>query len=131
MCVKFLVVELFIGYALYTCSVAQLCPALCNPMDCTLPELLCPWSFPGKNTGVGCHLLLQGIFLTQGSNSHPLRWQADFYHRATCEPLHINSQTEVRITQGAPCPAFTVSANLPDIPHTGILKQIPGTSFHL
>ena len=32
-------------------------------------RLLCPWDFPGKNTGVGCHFLLQGIFLTQGSNS--------------------------------------------------------------
>ena len=27
-----------------------------------------PWDFPGKNTGVGCHFLLQGIFPTQGSN---------------------------------------------------------------
>ena len=32
-------------------------------------RLLCPWDFPGNNTGVGCHFLLQGIFLTQGSNS--------------------------------------------------------------
>ena len=31
-------------------------------------RLLCPWDFPGKNTGVGYHFLLQGIFLTQGSN---------------------------------------------------------------
>ena len=31
-------------------------------------RLLCPWDFPGKNTGVGCHSLLQGIFLIQGSN---------------------------------------------------------------
>ena len=31
-------------------------------------RLLCPWDFPGKNTGVGSHFLLQGIFLTQGSN---------------------------------------------------------------
>ena len=31
-------------------------------------SLLCPWDSPGKNTGVGCHLCLQGIFLTQGSN---------------------------------------------------------------
>ena len=30
-------------------------------------RLLCPWDFLGKNTGVGCHFLLQGIFLTQGS----------------------------------------------------------------
>ena len=31
-------------------------------------RLLCPWDFPGKNTGVECHFLLQGIFPTQGSN---------------------------------------------------------------
>ena len=31
-------------------------------------KLLCPWNSSGKNTGVGCHSLLQGIFLTQGSN---------------------------------------------------------------
>ena len=31
-------------------------------------RLLCPWNFPGKNTGGGWHSLLQGIFLTQGSN---------------------------------------------------------------
>ena len=42
--------------------------------------LLCPWSFAGKNTGVGCHFLLQGIFLTQGLNLHLLcllDWQAE------------------------------------------------------
>ena len=31
-------------------------------------RLLCPWDSPGKNTGVGCHALLQGTFPTQGSN---------------------------------------------------------------
>ena len=31
-------------------------------------RLLCPWDSPGNNTGVGCHALLQGVFLTQGSN---------------------------------------------------------------
>ena len=34
----------------------------------TAHQLLHPWDFPGKNTGAGCHLLLQGIFLTQVSN---------------------------------------------------------------
>ena len=41
-------------------------------------RLLGPWSYPGKNTGVGCHALLQGIFPTQGSNPHllhVLHWQ--------------------------------------------------------
>ena len=36
-------------------------------------RLLCPWDFPGKNTGVDCHALLQGIFPTQGSNPRLLR----------------------------------------------------------
>ena len=41
-------------------------------------RLLCPWDSSGKNTGVGCHVLLQGIFLTQGLNTcllHLLHWQ--------------------------------------------------------
>ena len=36
------------------------------------PKFLCAWDSPGKNMGVGCHVLLQGIFPTQGSNSHLL-----------------------------------------------------------
>ena len=47
-------------------EVAQSCPTLCDPMKPT--KLLRPWDFPGKSTGVGCHFLLQGLFLTQGSN---------------------------------------------------------------
>ena len=52
-------------------------------------RLLCPWDFPGNNTGVGCHFLLQGIFPTQGLNPHLLwLWQIGrwiLYHRATWE----------------------------------------------
>ena len=40
-------------------------------------RLLCPWDFPGKNIGVGCHFLYQGIFSTQGSNPSLLHWQAN------------------------------------------------------
>ena len=39
--------------------VAQSCPTLCDPMGCIPPGFLCPWIFPDKNTGVGCHSLLQ------------------------------------------------------------------------
>ena len=39
----------------------QSCPTLCDPMDCKHARLLCPGDSPGKNTGVGCHALLQGI----------------------------------------------------------------------
>ena len=36
-----------------------------------------PIEFSSKNTGVGCHFLLQVIFPNQGSNLHFLHWQAD------------------------------------------------------
>ena len=54
------------------CSVTQLCPTLCNPMDCS-QRLLCPWNVSAMYTGVGCHFLLQKIFLTQGLNPCLLR----------------------------------------------------------
>ena len=57
------------------CSVTQSCLTLSNAMDCSLRTLLCPWDFPGKNTGVGCHFPFQGIFPTQGANPRLLHWQ--------------------------------------------------------
>ena len=50
------------------CMCAQLQPVLCTPVDCSLPGSSVHGDFPGKNTGVGCHALLQGIFPTQGWN---------------------------------------------------------------
>jgi len=46
------------------CLVAQ----SCDPMDCSLPGSSVHGDSPGKNTGVGCHALLQGIFPTQGGS---------------------------------------------------------------
>ena len=43
-------------------------------------KLLCPWNSPGKNTGVGSHSLLQGIFPTRGSNMGLLHCWQIFYH---------------------------------------------------
>ena len=53
---------------LVLCLVAQLCPILYNPMDCTLPGFSIHGDSPSKNAGMGCHALLQGIFLTQVSH---------------------------------------------------------------
>ena len=43
-------------------------------------RLLCPWDSPGKNTGVGCHALLQGTFPTLGSNPGLLHCRWILYH---------------------------------------------------
>ena len=56
------------------CSVTRLWPTLCDPVDCSPPGSP-PWNFPGMNTAVGCHFLLQGIFPTEEWNLHLLHWQ--------------------------------------------------------
>ena len=61
---------------------------MCHVLSCvwlfatpwTPARLLCSWNFPDKNTGVGYHFLLHGIFLIQESNPcflHLLHWQVD------------------------------------------------------
>ena len=50
------------------CLVAQSCPTLCSPMDCSPLGSSVFGDSPGKNTGVSCPALLQGFFPTPGSN---------------------------------------------------------------
>ena len=49
-------------------------------VDCSPARLLCLWNSPGKNTGVGSHSLLQGIFSTQGLNLGLLHGRHIRYH---------------------------------------------------
>ena len=61
--------------------VAQSCPTLYDPMGCSPPgSSLCRWAFPGKNTGVGSHSLLQGNFLTQGLSQGLPHCRQILYH---------------------------------------------------
>ena len=93
-------------------------------------RLLCPWSSPGKNTGVGCHALLQGIFPTQGSNpgllhcrqilwlSHQgspriLEWVTHPFSRGSSQP---RNRTGVSYTAALP-------AELPGKPNRWMGKQ--------
>ena len=72
-----------------------------------------PWDSPGKNTGVGCHFLLQGIFPIQRSN--PVLP----YCRQTLWPLHH---------QGSPILPRTVATWEPGIPGSGC--RSPGRLRH-
>ena len=74
--------------------VAQSCPSLGDPMDCSPPGF-CPWDFPGKNTGVGCHFLFQGFSPTQGSDLGLLYWRQIPYHLSH---------------QGSPCKGYEQSS---------------------
>ena len=62
----------------YLCCLAtKSCLTFLWPHGLEPTRFLCPWDFPGKNTRLGCHFLLQGTFQTQGLNIPPLHWQAD------------------------------------------------------
>ena len=60
--------------------VTQLSPTLCDPMECSPPGSSVHGDSPGENTGVGCHFLLQGNFLTQGLNPGLLHYRQILYH---------------------------------------------------
>ena len=66
------------------------CVWLCNTMDLSLPGSSVHGESPGKNTGVGCHVLLQGIFPTQGSNPSLLYKYTHIY-------IHIYTYTYIYI----------------------------------
>ena len=70
-------------------------------------RLLCPWDFPGKHTGVACHFLLQGIFLTQGSNPHLL-------HLLHCRQIlyHLSHQGSQYLTESETLSRSVVSDSL-------------------
>ena len=62
-------------------------------------RLLCPWDSPGKNTGVGCHALLQRIFPTQGSNPGLLHCRQILSHMSCREvppTFGVNAKTYLR-----------------------------------
>ena len=91
------------------CSVAQSCPTLCDPMDCSLSVSPVHGDCPGKNTGVGCHFLFQGIFPTQGSNPHLLHWQVDSLPLSQLGSPHkedkgTNFSTVNAMSTRTPCP---------------------------
>ena len=74
-------------------------------MDCSPPGSSVHWDSPGKNTGMGCHALLQWIFLTQGSNPcltfHALSGRF-FITSATWEaPYHLYFTLSVLLLPGS------------------------------
>ena len=74
------------------------CVWLCATLWITVSWLHCPWDFPGKNTRVGCHLLLQEIFPTQGLNPGllypPVLADRFFTSRAIHRPSQYSTQIQ-------------------------------------
>ena len=90
------------------CLVSKSSPTPLRTQGLQPARLLCPWDFPGKNTGVGCHFLLQGIFLTQGSNPGLLHCRQILSH------LSLQEGSFLRCCQNLlQSPSFTRSLYLP------------------
>ena len=70
------------------CLVTQVLSNSLRPHGLWPTRLLCPWDFLGKNTGVCCHALLQGIFPTQGWNQNLLHCGQILYHWAILGSLY-------------------------------------------
>ena len=86
---------LFVITIVVSCSVVS--NSFANPRT-VAHRLLCPWDFSGKNTGVACHFLFQGIFPTQGLNPcilGLLHWQADSLPPCHLRLLYIRKLLEL------------------------------------
>ena len=109
--------KLCVSSSVYLC--AQLCRTLVTPWT-VATSLLCPRDFPGKNTRVGCHFLLQGIFPTQESNPHLLgllHWRQILYHCAIWESL-------VKVKAAQSCPSLCNSMDYHGVLQVRILERV-------
>ena len=108
----------------HVCSVASVMSDSLRPHGLWPTKLLCPQDSPGKNTGVGCHAVLQGIFLTQGLNLSLLRllhWQVDSL------PLVLLSKPQNRVAAAKSlqlCPTLCdpIDISPPGSPAPGTLQ---------
>ena len=98
----------------FCCSVAQSCLTLRDPADCSPPGSSVLGDSPVKNTGVGGHFLLQGLFPAQGWKPRLLHWQA-----GSLPPSHL----------GSPHP--TLDPQMSDVPHPRICALAHCVPFHL
>ena len=78
----------------------------CDPVDCSPPGSSVVGDSPGKNTGVGCHALLQGVFPIQGSNPGLLHCRQILYH--------LSPQGSPGVLEWVACP-FSRGASQPGI----------------
>ena len=129
------------------CLVIQSCRTLCHPLDWNPPGSSVHGDSPDKNTGVGCHAFLQGIFPTQGSNpglphcrrvskskSLPLNmYTYTFIH------THTHMHTHTRTPPDPTCAGSTrlngmiefalLAGPLIQTEHRSWIKEHPGTSL--
>ena len=106
--------------------VTQSCPTLCDPMDYSPPGSSVHGDYPGKNTGMGCHALLQGIFPIQGLN--PGLWHCRWilYHLTHQGSLRILECIAHPFSRGSSQPRYPTGVSSPALQADSLSAELPG-----
>ena len=103
--------------------VAQSCPTLCDPVDCSRQAPL-SIGFSRKNARVGCHALLQGIFPTQGSNLCLLHCRQILYHLSHQGKPRLLERVTYPFSRGLPDPDMKLGS--PALQTDSLSAELPG-----
>ena len=110
-----------------------MCPTLCDPMESA--RLLCLWDSPGKNTGVGGHALLRGIFPPQRLNTGLLHCRQILYqlsHNRSRKNTGVGSLSVQFSSVAQSCPTLCDPMNhsMPSLPVHHQLPEFTQTYVH-
>ena len=102
-----------------------------RPCGLSPARLLCPWDSAGKCTGVGCHALLQGIFLTQGSNPGLNIAGRFFYHLGYQGSSIILERVAYAMPSPRDLPDPEIEPGSPALQADSLPVELPGKPFCL
>ena len=108
------------------CLVIQSCPTLCDSMDCSPPGSSVLGDSAGKNTAVGSHALLQGIFPTCGSNPGLLHCRWILYHLSHQGSPRILEWVASSFSRGSSQPR--IEPGSPALQADSLPAELPGKS---
>ena len=106
------------------CLVTQPCPTLGDPMDCNSSGSFVHGDSPGKSTEVGCRVLFQGIFPTQGSNPGLLHCKRILYQLSHQGSLRILNQVAYPFSRDLPDPGVKLGS--PAFQADSLPAELPG-----
>ena len=109
------------------CLVTPSCPTLCGTMDCSSSGSSVSGGSPSKNTGVGCHALLQGIFPTHGLNPGLLPCRQILYGLSHQERSRILEWVAYPFSRDLPHPEIELGS--PALQVDSLPAEVPGKAL--
>ena len=109
-----------------TCESCSECPALCNPMNYSLPGSSVHGDSPGRNIVTGCHALFQGIFPTQGLNPGVLHHSQILYPQSHTGSRSILEWVTNPFSRESSCPDPGIELVSPELHVDSLPAELPG-----